>query len=133
MRTVVRHRTAPNPYGCRWCGTDRGHHGARWVPAAGLHRWVEPTRAQMVARMTARRNARLAALETASGFRYHAARTWSGTPGNPEDEGYELCADCRTDSCPQFHRIQDRLLRSLYGPPKRTAGQGWGGGAPFPF
>jgi hypothetical protein len=60
VHTVIRHHAPPNPYGCRWCGTDQGHHGWRWVRSAGLHQWAEPTTAQVLARMTARRNARKA-------------------------------------------------------------------------
>lgn len=58
MSTVVRHRVAPNPYGCRWCGHDQGNHSRRYVRSVGMHAWKQPTRAQILARMTARRNAR---------------------------------------------------------------------------
>lgn len=67
----VRHPdgTPPPPYGCRWCGIDRAEHRARRTAAAGLHVWERPTRAQILARMRARRAARaearrLAAIET---------------------------------------------------------------------
>lgn len=48
----------PTPFGCRWCGTERGHHGRSWMPGHGVHAWVQPTQAQIKARMLARRNAR---------------------------------------------------------------------------
>lgn len=50
--------TAPTPFGCRWCGTDRAGHGRRWMAGHGLHGWQQPTQAQMKARMLARRAAR---------------------------------------------------------------------------
>lgn len=46
------------PFGCRWCGTERGHHGRSWIPGRGIHVWEQPTQAQIKARMLARRNAR---------------------------------------------------------------------------
>lgn len=51
---TVRHRAAPSPDGCRWCGEARLRHGRRWVPSAGVHGWVVPTRAQRLARMKTR-------------------------------------------------------------------------------
>lgn len=50
--------TAPTPFGCRWCGTEQGGHGRRWMPGKGIHAWEQPTEAQIKARMLARRNAR---------------------------------------------------------------------------
>lgn len=52
--------TAPTPFGCRWCGTEQGGHGSRYMRGKGLHRWERPTEAQILARMQARRNARKA-------------------------------------------------------------------------
>jgi hypothetical protein len=52
--------TAPTPFGCRWCGTEQGGHGRRWIPGKGMHAWERPTEAQIKARMMARRNARKA-------------------------------------------------------------------------
>jgi hypothetical protein len=49
--------SAPTPFGCRWCGTEQGGHGHRWIPGKGLHGWEQPTQAQIKARMVARRNA----------------------------------------------------------------------------
>lgn len=57
MDTRVRHRAAPNPDGCRWCGDDQGNHGSQWIASHGMHQWEQPTRAQRLARMHARRNA----------------------------------------------------------------------------
>jgi hypothetical protein len=50
--------TPPTPYGCRWCGAERGHHGRRWLPGRGIHPWAEPTDRQILARMRARRTFR---------------------------------------------------------------------------
>ncbi|WP_062214725.1 hypothetical protein [Streptomyces sp. NBRC 109706] len=47
----------PTPFGCRWCGTEQRGHGSRWVASAGMHQWEQPTRAQILARMRARRAA----------------------------------------------------------------------------
>jgi hypothetical protein len=52
--TRIRHRVAPNPEGCRWCGVDHGHHGYRWVNSHGMHHWEPPTGKQRAARMRAR-------------------------------------------------------------------------------
>jgi hypothetical protein len=51
--------TAPTAEGCRHCGTPRRDHGQRWTADAGLHGWVEPTRAQIHDRMRARLAAKL--------------------------------------------------------------------------
>ena len=50
--------SAPTPFGCRWCGIEQGGHGRRWMPGKGMHGWERPTERQILARMTARRNAR---------------------------------------------------------------------------
>lgn len=61
----IRHRSAPDPNGCRWCGhPDRGH-ANRWAPSVGPHQWVEPTPAQRKARMLARRAAAIGGEATA--------------------------------------------------------------------
>jgi hypothetical protein len=54
----IRHRMAPNPSGCRWCGVDEREHASRWVRSVGQHLWSAPTEAQRLARMRARRAAR---------------------------------------------------------------------------
>lgn len=48
----------PTPYGCRWCGTQRSHHGRQYLIGRGMHSWEQPTEAQIKARMLARRAAR---------------------------------------------------------------------------
>lgn len=53
--------TIPTPDGCRWCGHERRSHGQLWKPSVGFHKWAEPTDAQRLARMKARRAARIAA------------------------------------------------------------------------
>jgi hypothetical protein len=58
MTTRVRHHTPPTPSGRRWCGDEQGHHGRSYVRSVGMHGWEQPTRAQVIARMLARRNAR---------------------------------------------------------------------------
>ena len=55
---IVRHRTAPNPSGCRWCGTDERAHASSYVRSAGLHLWTPPTAVQRLDRMRARASAR---------------------------------------------------------------------------
>lgn len=58
--TNVRHKTAPMPMGCRWCGVperdaDNNGHAQRWVPGRrSWHEWEQPTREQVNARMNAR-------------------------------------------------------------------------------
>jgi len=47
----------PTPGGCRWCGCEKYSHGQTWLPGRGFHQWVQPTQAQILARMRARRNA----------------------------------------------------------------------------
>ncbi len=37
--------------GCRWCGVSQREHGQQWVPGKGYHGWVEPTQAQIDARL----------------------------------------------------------------------------------
>lgn len=54
------HGTFPTPFGCRWCGRDERSHGCLFMPRRGYHNWVQPTQAQIKARMLARRNARKA-------------------------------------------------------------------------
>lgn len=53
-------RDLPNPDGCRHCGFGRQWHGRAWTHGAGSHGWTAPTDRQRLARMTARRMARLA-------------------------------------------------------------------------
>ncbi|MDI9836225.1 hypothetical protein [Streptomyces sp. KAU_LT] len=64
----VRHPdgTPPPPFGCRWCGIHPAEHRARRTAAAGLHTWERPTDAQILARMRARRVARVEARHVAA-------------------------------------------------------------------
>ncbi|WP_327335868.1 hypothetical protein OG384_04340 [Streptomyces sp. NBC_01324] len=57
MSAHIRHQSAPNPDGCRWCGYGNPH-GWQYLPGKGGHQWEPPTNAQRLARMKARRNAR---------------------------------------------------------------------------
>jgi hypothetical protein len=60
-RGAIRHPYGkpPTPNGCRWCGTDpQRHYGQHWVPSVGWHTWTQPTNAQILARMKARRVAK---------------------------------------------------------------------------
>lgn len=50
----------PAPFGCRWCGAEQRFHGRRNLRGRNSHGWVQPTQAQIKARMLARRNARKA-------------------------------------------------------------------------
>lgn len=50
--------TVPTPFGCRWCGREQYGHMQLFLPRRGFHTWVQPTQAQIKARMLARRNAR---------------------------------------------------------------------------
>ena len=57
MRIInLRFRVAAPPEGCRWCGVRRYDHGSRWVPGHGWHPYVDPTPAQVIARMQALRS-----------------------------------------------------------------------------
>ncbi|GAA0501160.1 hypothetical protein [Streptomyces olivaceiscleroticus] len=58
MTTRVRHQAPPPPNGCRWCGIEQRGHARRWVTSRGFHTWEQPTQAQRLARMRARRNAK---------------------------------------------------------------------------
>lgn len=52
--------TGPEPNGCVVCGLPEHGHAQRWKPPAGWHTWTAPTDAQRLARMKARRAARIA-------------------------------------------------------------------------
>ena len=93
----------PVPSGCRWCGQAENAHAPFWRPGKGFHRYEQPTTAQILARMRARRAARLNTLQT----EYHATTNWEGDHhGEPVAE---YCADCGRDDCPRWLRIQKRL------------------------
>ena len=115
------------PYGCRWCGEEKHRHGRRWAPIIQMHSWMEPSQAMILERMQRRLDARL----TAEPAKYHATTAWA--PDHTGEEGIPFCADCKTDSCPRWTRIQTRLDQIRWGIPHRTknplnAGTGgWGG------
>lgn len=50
----VRHVSAPEPSGCRWCGRIRGQHGMYFARSVGNHFFIEPTAKQRLARMRTR-------------------------------------------------------------------------------
>ncbi len=56
MQTFIRHKTAPDPAGCRWCGYAPGRHylTQRWIASKGWHVWIRPTPEQIKARISAR-------------------------------------------------------------------------------
>lgn len=51
----LRHRQAPLPGACRWCGYPSHGHANRWVPGQRWHAYVQPTQEQIKARMLAQR------------------------------------------------------------------------------
>lgn len=114
------------PNGCRWCGIEQREHMQRWKPPAGWHKWEAPTDVQRLARMRARREARITAALDAErdrragwGRGYHADAYASGPDG--EDP---VCADCRQPDCPRYWRIQARILRSLHAALERRIAAG---------
>lgn len=99
-----------------------------------MHSWVEPSQDMILERMTRRRANRLAALSPV----YHATTAWAADATGESGEPY--CADCKTDGCRQWIRIDTRLSNrrmELDGiNPKRRSKKGsggWGGGEPWPF
>ena len=118
-----------NPNGCHHCGINQRDHMQRWTKPAGWHQWTPPTDAQILARMRARRTARL----TAPKPKYHATTGWDPAPDGESADPY--CADCATPACFRWSRIQARLNHHRWGAPYRTkhslnataGGGGWGG------
>lgn len=121
------------PYGCAVCGDAQDHHGSQWDSTAGLHQWTRPSQLLIKQRMLARRAARLNAAPT----QYHATTAWAADHTGESADPY--CADCKTDSCPRWSRIQTRLDRIRWGidhPTKHSLdalGGGWGAGPDLPF
>lgn len=119
------------PYGCIWCWEERSRHGRRWAPIIQMHSWEEPSQAAILERMRRRRADRLDAAPT----KYHAVTGWSADETGESGEPY--CADCKTDGCRQWMRIQTRLdnrRMELDGiNPKRRSEKtdNWGGDAPW--
>ena len=107
MTTRIRHHTPPNPDGCRWCGIGQRGHARQWIAPVGWHRWEQPTDAQRLARMRARRFARISALPA----EYHATTSesteWNYACDTPETTEY--CADCGDTGCRRWMRVQDHL------------------------
>lgn len=115
--------------GCQWCGITEQSHPQRWKPPAGWHTWAQPTQQQILERMLARRAARLNAPEPV----FHAATGWA--PDDTGESADPYCADCKTDGCPRWARIQTRLDQQRWGLPRRVRRRkpgGWGG-EPLPF
>lgn len=115
------------PYGCRWCGDEQHHHGHQWAPIIGMHQWIEPSQAAILERMRRRRAMRL----NAEPAKYHATTAWAADATG--EEGIPFCADCKTDACRPWTRIQTRLDQIRWGIPRkvrRTTG-GWGGDEPW--
>ena len=126
---AVKRLNFESPYGCRWCGDEKHHHGSQWAPIIGMHPWLEPDQAMILERMLRRLDVRL----NAAPPKYHATTRYTGSAGDPDDEGYALCADCSTDACPQYQRIQTRLAHSMTGPTAQYASGRWGGDARHPI
>ncbi|MFD3336113.1 hypothetical protein ACFWV1_26220 [Streptomyces sp. NPDC058700] len=120
----------PTPFGCRWCGTEQSGHGRRWKPGHGMHPWEQPTPKQILARMRARRTARRTARLNAPPAQHHA--TTGLAPDETGESPIEYCADCRTDGCARWARIQARLDRQRWGLESTAAPGGWGS-AVWPF
>ncbi len=100
---VTRHRTAPSPFGCRWCGEQASRHGRRYVSSRGMHAWEQPTNTQIIARMQARRAARLARPATAQDRTRAVHADAYPAPEDPR------CVTCHRDDCPRYWRIQNRI------------------------
>ncbi|MFH8581688.1 hypothetical protein [Streptomyces zaomyceticus] len=119
----------PTPYGCRWCGTEQSGHGQRWKASVGLHRWEQPTRVQILARMRARRNARLNTPPAYHGATVHSTSTQGCAIC---DLGPAVCADCGTTTCTRWNRIRRRLFeRQLQFPVQEPVCPGEGTCQPF--
>lgn len=121
----------PTPMSCLVCGIDQRGHGRQYDSEAGMHPWLRPTQQQILARMRARRTHRL----NAEPPKYHAVTGWAADHSG--EEGIPYCADCKTDGCRQWIRIQARLDQQRWGIPSRTKHAlhaqpgGWGGNEPF--
>lgn len=118
------------PYGCAWCGDEPHHHGSQWAPIIGMHQWMQPSQAAILERMRRRRTNRLSAGPTL----HHADTAWAADLTG--EEGIPYCADCKTDTCRRWTRIQTRLDQQRWGRPRRTrrnrkTGGGWGGDTPW--
>lgn len=114
------------PYGCRWCGVQQRHHGRRYKLPVGMHAWEAPWLRIILERMRRRRANRLNAEPAV----YHATTAWAADATG--EEGIPFCADCRTDGCRKWIRIQARLDEIRWGIPRNPrGGSKWGGDVPF--
>nr|WTC12536.1 hypothetical protein OHA15_33860 [Streptomyces anthocyanicus] len=113
------------PYGCTWCGDEQHHHGSQWAPIIGMHQWMQPSQSMILERMRRRRANRMTAAPTL----YHATTAWAADSTGESGEPY--CADCKTDGCPRWMRVQARLDEQRWGISRNPLGQsgGWGGDA----
>lgn len=118
------------PYGCRWCGVEKLSHGRRWQATVGMHAWVAPALEMVRDRMWLRLVARWERPQP----KYHATTAWA--PDHTGEEGVPYCADCKSDVCHRWSRIQDRLDRQRWGLPRRSrrvrrVPGGWGDDEPW--
>ncbi|MEU8469529.1 hypothetical protein AB0F30_16670 [Streptomyces sp. NPDC029006] len=111
---MAKQLTFESPYGCAWCGDEKHHHGSQWAPIIGLHTWRRPTQDQIKERMWRRLNARL----NAGPLKYHATTAWA--PDHTGESADPYCADCKTDVCHRWSRIQTRLDQQRWGMPRRV-------------
>ncbi|MFE7547031.1 hypothetical protein [Streptomyces gardneri] len=102
-RNPIRYRDGhpPVPSGCRWCGAGEYGHAQRHTPGHGWHTWEQPTDAQILVRMRARRNAR------STPTQYHVATGWAPDLGGESADPY--CADCGTTACVRWYRLYNRI------------------------
>jgi hypothetical protein len=114
---------------------EKHRHGRRWAAIIQMHSWMEPDQATILDRMRRRRAHRLAGVPAV----YHATTGWAADHTGESADPY--CADCKTDGCRPWMRIQTRLERLerqrwrqalADGTPNASPG-GWGGDAPWPF
>jgi hypothetical protein len=115
------------PFGCTYCGDEQHHHGSQWAPIIGMHQWMEPTQVEILERMRRRRANRLNAEPT----KYHATTGWEADLTGESADPY--CADCKTDGCLRWMRIQERLDEQRWGIARnpRKVSSGWAGDEPW--
>lgn len=132
---TVKRLNFESPYGCRWCGIEQRHHGRQWAPIIQMHPWMEPDQPMIRERMWRRLEVRI----DAEPPKYHATTAWA--PDHTGEEGIPFCADCKTDVCHRWSRIQTRLDQQRFDLPRRVrrsrkalaSAGGWGGDQRWPF